>query len=1010
MSEFEERLGAALSSRYELEREIGRGGMAVVYLARDVKQGRQVALKVFQPDIAAAMGPARFRREIELATRLEHPHILSLYDSGEADGLLYYVMPFVSDGSLRDRLEREGQLPIEAALRIAREMAEGLDFAHEQGVVHRDVKPGNVLLQRGHAQLADFGVARALESSGAEKLTGTGVSVGTPQYMAPEQATGAGAVDGRSDVYAVGAVLYEMLTGEPPYTGPTPQAVLAKRMAGPPTPVPVLRETVPSEVDGIVQQAMARSAADRWQSAGDLAKALAAAERGSGTPIPGLATWPGVTGEVVAPAPERKRAWPLWAGAAVVLLVALGGLWLSNRGASDEAVATIAAPDLPESDLMLVLVVPERPANDAEWIWTGILADRVKNLGDLEVVDRRELQSALLEVPVLATSAADSIAASVGASRLVLVGASELGEELRLNLSLYETGTPTRVVSELDTTVSRLGHEAWAPASVVRLFAGQETGLAGEARTADLNTGLAKPEAEIWASKGLSYWTRGKYDSALVAYQRAVAEDSMYLEGWKMLSRSAGFSAPFQQERRRELQDLAGSAWERYLALGGEVDGDERLPLDEARRAVAASPDNPQALLALYHALRLDYWKRGSEPDSMIEPLLRSIELDPLHEEKRIALIIYYLCEGDPASLERAYNEAKEAGIADTRVGPLWPALAGLALGPEARRDSILAADPPMQGVITHRLILLQDDMDLVLRVASTLLTEYPGAIQIWSGWALLSGGQWAESVDVLVPPESDDPARREGERRLLLYQGRASPAAAGVLKLPEDEMREIRDELASDEPSLKGHVGFAPPTEVQFVRYHFLGLISARLGDIDGARAYADSLEELPDRADVGDGRVPPADEVVPLAQDLALEVRAQVLVEQGRLEEALGLLERQTFGAISEGDDSGLSTSRTFGRFLRAEILRELGRYEEAVGWYATIPRVKMWHQQDVLLHAPVFRGRAQALDALGRQEEALHYYRRFVTRWQDADPHLQPQVEEARQRIRELERELN
>ncbi|MCL7973893.1 MAG: serine/threonine protein kinase, partial [marine benthic group bacterium] len=233
MSEFEERLGAALSSRYELEREIGRGGMAVVYLARDVKQGRQVALKVFQPDIAAAMGPARFRREIELATRLEHPHILSLYDSGEADGLLYYVMPFVSDGSLRDRLEREGQLPIEAALRIAREMAEGLDFAHEQGVVHRDVKPGNVLLQRGHAQLADFGVARALESSGAEKLTGTGVSVGTPQYMAPEQATGAGAVDGRSDVYAVGAVLYEMLTGEPPYTGPTPQAVLAKRMAGP---------------------------------------------------------------------------------------------------------------------------------------------------------------------------------------------------------------------------------------------------------------------------------------------------------------------------------------------------------------------------------------------------------------------------------------------------------------------------------------------------------------------------------------------------------------------------------------------------------------------------------------------------------------------------------------------------------------------------------------------------------------------------------------------------------
>ena len=255
----------------------------------DLKQGRQVALKVFQPDIAAAMGPARFQREIEIATRLEHPHILSLYDSGEAEGLLYYVMPYVEEESLRQRLDREGQLPIEDALRIAREMAEALDYAHEQGVVHRDVKPGNVLLQRGHALLADFGVARALERArAAEKLTGTGVSVGTPQYMAPEQVTGADTVDGRADVYAVGAVLYEMLTGESPYTGSTPQAVLAKRMAGPPTPIPVLRETVSPDLDAIVQQAMARSAADRWQSAGDLAKALAAAERGGGTPIPGL--------------------------------------------------------------------------------------------------------------------------------------------------------------------------------------------------------------------------------------------------------------------------------------------------------------------------------------------------------------------------------------------------------------------------------------------------------------------------------------------------------------------------------------------------------------------------------------------------------------------------------------------------------------------------------------------------------------------------------------------------
>ena len=230
MSDLLEQLNTSLSGRYALERELGRGGMAVVYLATDLKQGRQVALKVFQPDVAAAMGPARFQREVEIATRLEHPHILSLYDSGQANGLLYYVMPYVEEQSLRERLDREGQLPIEDALRLAREMAEALDYAHEQGVVHRDVKPGNVLLQRGHALLADFGVARAMEVAGGEKLTGTGISVGTPRYMAPEQATGAEKADARSDVYAVGAVLYEMLTGEPPFTGSTPQAVRQRRL------------------------------------------------------------------------------------------------------------------------------------------------------------------------------------------------------------------------------------------------------------------------------------------------------------------------------------------------------------------------------------------------------------------------------------------------------------------------------------------------------------------------------------------------------------------------------------------------------------------------------------------------------------------------------------------------------------------------------------------------------------------------------------------------------------
>ncbi len=223
-----ERITQALSDRYAVERELGRGGMATVYLARDLKHDRQVALKVMRPEIAAALGGDRFLREIEIAGRLQHPNILMMLDSGEVDGLLYYVMPYAEGESLRQRLEREGQLPIDDALHISREVASALAHAHAQGVIHRDVKPDNIMLTGGHAVVMDFGVGKALEAGG-DKLTQTGMSVGTPTYMSPEQALGERDVDSRTDVYALGSVLYEMLVGEPPYTGATPQTILAKR-------------------------------------------------------------------------------------------------------------------------------------------------------------------------------------------------------------------------------------------------------------------------------------------------------------------------------------------------------------------------------------------------------------------------------------------------------------------------------------------------------------------------------------------------------------------------------------------------------------------------------------------------------------------------------------------------------------------------------------------------------------------------------------------------------------
>ena len=262
--------------RYRVERELGRGGMATVYLAHDPKHDRDVALKVLKPELSAALGAERFLQEIQVTARLSHPHILPLHDSGEAEGLLYYVMPYVAGESLRVLLERETQLPVDEALRITQQVAGALEFAHRQGVVHRDIKPENVLLHEGEAMVADFGIALAVSAAGGERLTETGVSMGTAEYMSPEQALGEGEPDARSDVYSLGCVLYEMLVGEPPYTGPTALAVVTKRLSDPVPSARRLRAAIPAAVDAALVRALAKERADRFGSAAQFVGALTA--------------------------------------------------------------------------------------------------------------------------------------------------------------------------------------------------------------------------------------------------------------------------------------------------------------------------------------------------------------------------------------------------------------------------------------------------------------------------------------------------------------------------------------------------------------------------------------------------------------------------------------------------------------------------------------------------------------------------------------------------------------
>jgi serine/threonine-protein kinase len=345
------RLAAALADRYRVERELGAGGMATVYLAHDLRHERDVAIKVLHPDLGAVLGADRFLAEIKLTARLQHPHILPLLDSGAADGLLYYVMPYVRGETLRTRLERETQLAIPEAVRMAGEVADALQAAHALGVVHRDIKPENILLQDGHALVADFGIALAVQQAGGQRMTQTGLSLGTPQYMAPEQATGEKVVDARADIYALAAVTYEMLTGAPPFTGANVQAIMARVMTSDAEPPSRVRKTIPPGVEAAVLQGLAKLPADRFASARDFAQALQ--QKGIGRHA--------TTGAAPRVAPRTRRAMVL--GAMGMLVAALGGWGIGRWGG-----AKGATPTLRQQVVLWHTAVPDIGSPGAEFV------------------------------------------------------------------------------------------------------------------------------------------------------------------------------------------------------------------------------------------------------------------------------------------------------------------------------------------------------------------------------------------------------------------------------------------------------------------------------------------------------------------------------------------------------------------------------------------------------------------------------------------------------------------
>jgi TolB-like protein/tRNA A-37 threonylcarbamoyl transferase component Bud32 len=552
-----ESLATALADRYRLDRELGQGGMATVYLADDLKHRRKVAIKVLHPELAAALGAERFLREIETTANLRHPHILPLYDSGEAEGFLFYVMPFVEGESLRDRLDREKQLPIEEALAIAREVADALGYAHARGIIHRDIKPENILLEGGHAVVADFGIARAVSAAGGGRLTATGMAVGTPMYMSPEQGAGDRDVDGRSDLYSLGCVLYEMLGGQAPFTGPTVESVVRQHVMTQAAPITNLRPTVPAEVAGALARTLAKNPADRFNPAAQFVQALA--------PVAPAA----------ASAPARSAWSSKWMGiaAAGALAVAVGLFFLSREYLREQ---------IPRYERIAVLPLDNQTGDSSRAFFAdgmtreliGVLTDAgVRVLGHRAVAPYRN-----------STLPADRIAKDLGVDALVTGTVLQAGDVVRVAVELTDPKSGenlwARAFSRPAPEVVTLQHEIAleiARGIRARLTPDQERSL-GDAGRVDPNAYaqylLGTEQARLRTPDG---FRRG-----IEHLRRSIALDSTFAPAWAAMAIASTYALIYQSAPRDSARALLERAARRAMELDPRL-GDPWFALGAAR-------------------------------------------------------------------------------------------------------------------------------------------------------------------------------------------------------------------------------------------------------------------------------------------------------------------------------------------------------------------------------------------------------------------------------------------
>ncbi len=704
MTDLLDRLRSTLGERYAIERQIGEGGMAIVYRAKDVKHERTVAIKVLRQELAVSLGADRFLREIRVAANLQHPNILGLYDSGELDGLLYYVMPFIEGESLRDRLNKEQQLPLTDALQIVRESADALQYAHDRGIVHRDIKPENILLMGGHALVADFGIARAVSQAGGEKLTQTGMAIGTPHYMSPEQSLGSEHVDARSDIYSLGCVLYELLIGQPPFTGPNSMAIMARHSMEVVPSLQVVRSSVPDEVEDAVMQALEKTPADRFQTMKEFGERLSEAEaeaammrtaqRRASTAARRAASGaqPRTTGATARRKPielegvaggRGAKFWSMMAAAGVVLLAGAGfGVWkLTHRSAG-------AGGDAAEGfdpKHIAVLYFDQRGGTDSlGFLADGLTEALIHELGQvsqLQVISR----NGVLPYKKAAISP-DSIGRALKVGTLVEGTVAQADNRLRVNVSLINAATGAEIGSKV---LERPREEIFALqddlAKEVSIFLRQQLGQ--EITLRETRQGTKVPKA--WEQLQMAEQTTKDVDPLLAAGdtaaagRRLLAADSI-LAGAEVLD--PAWSAPSVMRgwiayRQTDLvEGLDKDVYAKWLNVG----------LEHAEHALKLKPNDPDAL-ELRGTLR--YWR-----------YLINLEHDPARSAKL---------------LTDAEQDLRGAVAGNPNAAVAWSWLSHLLMNQSQTAEAKLAAlkayeaDPYLSTVRTTLWRLHQASLDL---------------------------------------------------------------------------------------------------------------------------------------------------------------------------------------------------------------------------------------------------------------------------------------------------------